>query len=142
MRGLDHDGPIDALDEARACCTIMSAKEFVILATVVLLAIDAFDVYGNVVRVSGWTDMPFPGNHTELYYTAVPEMSYYDMGISIADFFSVLVLSLAACGESLDGLVCSLCAFASCMCLEFIYVVWLCVAVGTDATQEVRLLHH
>jgi hypothetical protein len=40
--------------------------------------------------------------------------------------------------SSIDGIVCSLCGFATCMVLELMYVIWLCVAVAVDATREVR----
>ena len=40
------------------------------------------------------------------------------------------------CANSLDGLVCSLCGFASSMLLEFVYILWLSTAIAVDATQE------
>merc|ERR1711988_653783 len=60
----------------------------------------------------------------------------YDLAVSVLDLCCVVVLSLAACTSSHDGLVCSLCGFASSMVLEFVYVLWLCVAAAWDATDE------
>ena len=36
----------------------------------------------------------------------------------------------------MDGLVCSLCGFASAMLLELVYVLWLVVAVVVDSIEE------
>ena len=49
---------------------------------------------------------------------------------AVAPFF------LSVCANSIDGIICSLCGFASAMLLEFVYVLWLCVAVAVDATNE------
>ena len=50
-----------------------------------------------------------PGNHTELYMSSIPELSWFDMGVTIWDLCSVTLLCLSVCADSVDGLVCSLC---------------------------------
>ena len=42
----------------------------------------------------------------------------------------------AVCANSIDGIVCALCGFATCMVLEFGYMLWLIVAVIDDAVLE------
>jgi len=116
----------------------MSAKEFLVVATVFLILCDLCDVYGNIVRVTGWTHLPFPGNVTAMYYTQIKELNWYDLVISVIDAWCVMLLSLAVCAESLDGLVCSLCGFASSMILELVYVLWLSALVFADSVEEVR----
>ena len=127
-----------AAGEARACFGVMSAKEFLVVATVFLILCDLCDVYGNIVRVTGWTHLPFPGNVTAMYYTQIKELNWYDLVISVIDAWCVMLLSLAVCAESLDGLVCSLCGFASSMILELVYVLWLSALVFADSVEEVR----
>ena len=130
-----------AAGEARACCGIMSAKEFLIVASIFLILCDLCDIYGNVVRVTGWTHLPFPGNITEMYYTQIKELNWYDLIISIIDAWCAMLLCLAVCAESLDGLVCSLCGFASSMILELVYVLWLSALVLADSVEEVGDAH-
>ena len=81
--------------ESRACCALCAVKEFLVVATLFLMLCDLADVYSNIIRVTGTELLPFPGNHTEFYYTAVPELNYYDMGSTVYDLASVLVLSLS-----------------------------------------------
>lgn len=127
-----------ATPEARAVFDLMSAKEFLILATLFILACDTFDVYTQIIRVTGWDWMPlFGANQTLMHYTDIPELSWYDLVISSVDWWCVLLLSLAVCANSIDGIICSLCGFTSCLVLEFIYVVWLCVAVAVDSIETV-----
>ena len=130
-----------AAGEARACCGIMSSKEFLIVASIFLIVCDLCDIYGNVVRVTGWTHLPFPGNITEMYYTQIKELNWYDLIISIIDAWCTMLLCLAVCAESLDGLVCSLCGFASSMILELVYVLWLSTLVFADSVEEVGDAH-
>lgn len=125
-----------AAGEARACFGVMAAKEFLVVATVFLILCDVCDVYGNIVRVTGWTHLPFPGNVTAMYYTQIKELNWYDLVISVIDAWCVMLLSLAVCAESLDGLVCSLCGFASSMILELVYVLWLSALVFADSVEE------
>lgn len=40
------------------------------------------------------------------------------------------------CGNSINGILCALCGFASAMVLEFVYVLWLVVVVTVDAVEE------
>ena len=87
--------------EARACCALCAVKEFLVVATLFLMLCDLADIYSNIIRVTGTELLPFPGNHTEFYYTAVPELNYYDMGSTVYDLASVLVLSLS--GERFAG---------------------------------------
>ena len=153
--------------EPRACGGILAAKEFLILGGLILILADLFDVYSNVIRVSGTDILPFWGNHSQLHYTAVPELSVYDLIIGVADVCAVATLTLsgahtrhlfffvntvyslfntrvlpvcpmplAVCSDSIDGLVCSLCGFATCMLLDLIYVLWLCSAVLIDAIAD------
>ena len=65
------------------------------MATIFLMVVDFFDVYANIIRVTGTDVLPFWGNHTELYYTAVPELNYYDMGVSLLELCTVVILSLS-----------------------------------------------
>ena len=81
--------------EPRAFFYLCSVKEFLVVATIVLIFADIFDIYANIIRVSGTDLLPFPGNHSQLYYTSVPELSWYDMAISIGDLCAVLLLSLS-----------------------------------------------
>ena len=127
---------VDARAEARACCALCGVKEFLICSTLFLVCVDLFDFYANIIRTTGTDLLPFPGNHSELYYTNVPEMSYYDMIVSAVELASVVVLSLSVCGNSIDGIACGACGFASGMVLEFVYTLWLCVAVAWDSTDE------
>ena len=86
---------------ARACCSLCAVKEFLVVATLFLMLCDLADIYSNIIRVTGTELLPFPGNHTEFYYTAVPELNYYDMGSTVYDLASVLVLLLS--GERFAG---------------------------------------
>jgi len=128
--------PESAANEARACLGLCALKEFLCLATLFMICADLVDVYANIIRVTGTDLLPFPGNHTELYYTAIPELNIFDLCISTLDLIAIVLLSLSVCTSSIDGIVCSLCGFATCMVLELMYVIWLCVAVAVDATRE------
>jgi len=125
-----------ATQEARACCSLCAVKEFLIVGSLFLIVLDLADVYANIVRISGSDALPFPGNHTDFYYTSAPELSWYDMGCTLLDLFSCILMGLSVCSNSIDGLVCSLCGFASAMMLEFVYVMWLCVAVTFESVRE------
>ena len=92
LDGAHHD---DATQESRACCALCNVKEFLIAITLFLILVDLFDVYGNLIRVTGTELLPFWGNHTDLYYTQVPELNFYDMIISVFDLACVVVLSLS-----------------------------------------------
>ena len=96
MRGLpdieEHD---DATKQVRACCALCAVKEFLVVVTLFIICVDLADVYSNVIRVTGTNLLPFPGNHTAFYYTAVPELNWYDMVISVFDLAFVIVLSLS-----------------------------------------------
>lgn len=92
LDGAHHD---DATQESRACCALCNVKEFLIAITLFLILVDLFDVYGNLIRVTGTELLPFWGNHTDLYYTQVPELNFYDMIISVFDLCCVVVLSLS-----------------------------------------------
>ena len=133
---IDPDHPDNPANEARACCALCAVKEYLVLATFFLIIVDTFDVYANTIRVTGTDLLPFWGNTTELYYTAIPELNYYDMGVSLLELFTVICLGLSVCGNSINGIMCSLCGFATAMVLEFVYVLWLVVAVTVDAIQE------
>lgn len=118
--------------------TLRAQKEFLIIASLALFLLDLFDIYGNIIRVTGTTMLPFWGNHTELYMSSIPELSWFDMGVTIWDLGSVTLLCLSVCADSVDGLVCSLCGLATAMLGEAVYVIWLAVAVAIDAVAEVN----
>jgi len=127
---------IDANTESRAFFSLCAVKEFLVVVLLFLICADLFDIYANLVRVTGTELLPFPGNHTELYYTRIAELNWYDLIVSTFDLVSVVLLSLSVCANSLDGLVCSLCGFASSMLLEFVYILWMAAAVAVDSVQE------
>ena len=95
MRNLGEAGQEfdDARQESRACCALCAVKEFLVVVCLFLIGCDLFDVYGNVVRVTGTDLLPFPGNHTDLYYTRQVELNYYDMAITIFDLSAVIAAS-------------------------------------------------
>lgn len=140
MRGSSSDSKVDftSQKDARACFDIFSNKEFLVVATLGLVVCDLCDIYGNVIRVTGFKHLPFPGNVTAMYYTQIAELNWFDLIISVMDIWCVMCLSLAVCGEHLDGMVCSLCGFASSMILELVYVLWLSCLVFVDIFEEVR----
>lgn len=129
-------GQFESRLEARACFSLCAVKEFLVFITLFLILVDLVDVYSNIIRLTGTDLLPFPGNHTEFYSTHIDELNYYDMCVSAGELLSVVVLTLAVCQEKIDGIVCALCGFASCMLLEFAYMAWLVVAVLWDVVAE------
>ena len=121
--------------EARALFSLCAVKEFLVSATLFLVLLDASDLYWDTIKISGITWLPFPGNHTQMRDSSIPELNYYDVGTSFLDFCSCLLLLLSVCGNSIDGIVCSLCGLTSAMLLELCYMLWLCVAVSVDSME-------
>ena len=58
-------------------------------------------------------------------------LSHADGKFPRAPFFSA-----AVCAESIDGIACGLCLFASGIVLEFVYVLWYCSMVVDDIVVE------
>lgn len=81
--------------EARACLALCAVKEFLVVATVILMAIDFFDIWFNIVRLTGTEWLPFPGNHTALHISSAMPLDWFDLVASCVDLISVLLLSLS-----------------------------------------------
>ena len=127
-----------AEQETRACLGLCAAKEFLITITLFLILFDLTYIYFVVIRVTGNTfvHLPFDVNATEVHATSLAEpLNWLELTIFVLDVVNVLVLSLSVCVESIGGLVCSLCGFATAMALELMFALWLfgvCVFIGVD----------
>ena len=96
MRGMELGREYSSSAETRACCALCAVKEFIVIATLVIMAADVFDIYFNVVRLTGWEVLPFlGGNNTALHLTSIAELDWYDLIVALLDLVAVLLLSLA-----------------------------------------------
>ena len=98
MQEVEHDS---ATAEPRAFFSLCAVKEFLIVCGLFLICVDLFDVYTNIIRLTGTDYLPFWGNHTEFFETRIVELNEYDMGISTLDLVAVIVLTLSGAPHGL-----------------------------------------
>lgn len=136
MRQSSAGDPVAAPAPARACCGLCGAKDFLLLLCAFLICVDLVNLYGCVILATGNTDLPWWGNATALHLANVPTLTTYDSVVLVMDVAFLTLVSLAVCSDSLEGLVCSLCGFATAVLLELVYLLWLVVAVVESAVQQ------